>query len=463
MNIRQKLTLLFLVLSFTILAFCFVIILYTQITYREEQFRERLELKTRSIENSFAEQGTFSIEQLRRIQRSSAQLFNEQVFLVDQTGLLIFSAPSSTPRFHADSALINKAREEPFHFFVWKNYECCALLSNHTPGPVLIIVAGYDQYGFNKIGNLKELLTVLLIAGLFVSALIGWFYAGKALSPVNEIIRQVDAITIGNLSSRLHEGNRMDELARLAITFNKLLYRISAAFEAQKSFVANASHELRTPLTIISGRLELALLRVQNEEEYRNAIKEVLADIRHLNQICTSLLILAQSQNKSDDIRFIPLRIDELIWLVRTEFLRMNQDSIIEVVFLSQPEEDSDFIVYGNEQLLRTALINLIDNACKFSTDHEVKVGLQFNSDEMRISFSDDGPGIDGEDISRLMQPFFRGRHGSEKTGFGLGLPMVENIIHLHGGRLEIQSTPGKGSTFTAIIPKNKAASGNHQ
>jgi len=459
MNIRQKLTLLFLLLSFAILAVCFLVIFYTQSAFREEQFRERMEVKARSIENSFSEHGAFSIEQLSRIRRASAQLYKEQIFIMDASGLLLFSAPQK-PRIIPDTSFLAVVNSKTVHFFDWQEFECFSMLTVENPSGIRIVVAGYDQYGHNKINRLKELLSLLLAIGLLASSLVGWFYAGSALSPINRIISQVDKISAGSLDARLEEGNKKDELARLSMTFNRMLNRIEEAFEAQKNFVANASHELRTPLTIISGRLELALIRDQSQGrehgETHQAIEEVLGDIRQLSQICTSLLVLAQSHSKRDQLSFSQLRIDELVWQVRSDFLKMNPAASIEVQFITDPEEDTDLTAFGNEQLLRTAFINLIDNACKFSSNNAMNIGIQFDKTSITLEFSDEGPGIDSDDLSRLMQPFFRGRQGVGRIGFGLGLPMVDNIVKLHGGTLEIRSQKGVGSTFCLKLPKRQ-------
>ncbi|MCC6767502.1 MAG: HAMP domain-containing protein, partial [Bacteroidia bacterium] len=244
MTIRQKLTLQFLVLSFAMLAVSFGVILFSQYSFRKEQFNDRLAYKARSIADDIENLGEFSIEQLRRIRRSGSQLFSEQVFLFDHNGSMLFAAPEAPFRFQPDTEFVNLARSKPDFFFDWEQYECYALTINAAGTQHLIVVAGYDQFGHGKMENLREFLIILLLSGLVISAFTGWFFAGKALDPVSEIVRQVDTITAGNLNTRLDEGMRRDELNRLAMTFNLMLNRIEQAFEAQKTFVANASHEL---------------------------------------------------------------------------------------------------------------------------------------------------------------------------------------------------------------------------
>lgn len=458
MTIRQKLTLQFLVLSFAMLAVSFGVILFSQYSFRKEQFNDRLAYKARSIADDIENLGEFSIEQLRRIRRSSSQLFYEQVFLFDHNGSMLFAAPEAPFRFQPDTEFVNLARSKPDFFFDWEQYECYALTINAAGTQHLIVVAGYDQFGHGKMENLREFLIILLLSGLVISAFTGWFFAGKALDPVSEIVRQVDTITAGNLNTRLDEGMRRDELNRLAMTFNLMLNRIEQAFEAQKTFVANASHELRTPLTIISGRLELALLRGQQQHEYENAIREVLTDIRTLNQICTSLLVLATAHSKNQQGSFKAIRLDELVWQVRSGYLKANPDVQIEVDFEHLPEEVSDLTMMGDEHLLSTLIHNLLENAAKFSTNKKVKIHLDFDALHLVLSVHDQGPGMTADDIERITQPFYRGKQAVGKSGFGLGLAMVENIAKLHNGSLEISSVVGTGSTFKVIFLRNLPA-----
>ncbi|MCK7462303.1 MAG: HAMP domain-containing protein [Sphingobacterium sp.] len=154
----------------------------------------------------------------------------------------------------------------------------------------------------------------------------GRIFADRALQPVSNIIAQVNGISITNLNERIDEGNGTDELARLAGTFNGMLQRLESAFRIQKNFIANASHELRTPLTVISGQLEVILMKARENEEYRNTIISVLDDIKNLNNLSNRLLLLAQASSEIAEITFSPLRIDDTLWNARTEILKREKE-----------------------------------------------------------------------------------------------------------------------------------------
>src|SRR5262249_28595632 len=158
-------------------------------------------------------------------------------------------------------------------------------------------------------------LSLILLIGLLFSVLVtllsGWFFSGQALKPISQVVNDVEAITGYNLNKRLGEGNRKDEIAHLAITFNQMLDRVEHAFHAQKSFISNASHELRTPLTAITGQLEVALINKRDPAEYENILASVLDDIKKLNKLTNGLLMIAQSDMDVNSMRMKSFRADE--------------------------------------------------------------------------------------------------------------------------------------------------------
>jgi signal transduction histidine kinase len=270
---------------------------------------------------------------------------------------------------------------------------------------------------------------------------------------MSDIVRQVEKITISNLNMRVNEGNGVDEIAQLAITFNKMLERLESAFEMQRSFISNASHELRTPLTSITGQIEVSLMNKRSQEEYEAILKSTLEDIKNLNELSNGLLDLAKASSDITEITLRPLRIDEVLWQTHGELIRRKPDYKIQIIFDSPVDDEKKLIVTGNEHLLKTAFANLMDNACKYSSDRHAEVHLNTLADKIRISFSDRGIGISPEDMKKIFEPFFRAKNAWNIPGNGLGLALTERIIKIHQGIISIDSEVNKGTTVNTEFP----------
>lgn len=270
---------------------------------------------------------------------------------------------------------------------------------------------------------------------------------------MSDVVRQVDKITISSLNMRVNEGNGTDEIAQLAITFNQMLERLESAFKMQRSFVSNASHELRTPLTSITGQIEVSLMESKTQEEYEAILKSVLEDIKNLNALSNGLLDLAKASSDISAIALHPLRIDEILWQTRDELIERKKDYNISINFSEPIEDENKIIVLGNDHLLKTAIVNLMDNACKFSSDKSVEIFLSVRDKYIIAEFIDKGIGIDPSDLDRIFQPFFRAGNTKNISGNGLGLALTERIIRIHKGEILIESQLNKGTIVTVRIP----------
>jgi signal transduction histidine kinase len=300
--------------------------------------------------------------------------------------------------------------------------------------------------------ELADLTRILLIVfGLSVALVAagGWVFAGRALAPVSHIMNQVDALLPGDLGKRLETSNNHDELARLVFTFNKLLERIHRAFNSQKMFLSNVSHELKNPLTVIISQIEIALQKERDGEEYRQILQSVLEDARNINLMSDKLMQLAKINAGGEAIPMEPLRIDEVVWQAKEAVLKSNPDYRVHFEIRNLPDEEAKLSIRGNEQLLKTALINLMDNGCKFSADHRVNVQLSFDdSGKTAVEIRDEGAGIAAEDLPALFEPFYRSRHNGSIKGNGIGLSLVDSIVKLHRIDLKVERNQPKGAVF---------------
>jgi signal transduction histidine kinase len=281
----------------------------------------------------------------------------------------------------------------------------------------------------------------------------GQIFAGRAVSPINKVISQVDKIEITNLNDRLDEGSSKDEIGRLSATFNKLLERLDVSFKMQKSFIANASHEMNTPLTVITGHVEVALMKTRTEEEYIKALKKVGAESKKLNLLSRKLLLLAQASTELTSANFESLRIDDLLWQVRRDILTNHKDFTVRIDIPNIDNEEQMLTIAGNEHLLKAAIGNIIENGCKYSNNHMVVVDLTIKANSLVIKFTDEGFGIPESELFLIFQPFYRSRTSGKIEGHGIGLSLAEKVIQLHKGTISASSEVGKGSVFTVQLP----------
>jgi signal transduction histidine kinase len=263
----------------------------------------------------------------------------------------------------------------------------------------------------------------------------------------------VDKITISNLDLRVNEGNGTDEIAQLAITFNRMLERLESAFEMQRSFVSNASHELRTPLTAITGQIEVSLMKKRDVQEYENILHSVLEDIKNLGRLSNNLLDLAKASSDISEIKLRELRIDELLWQAQSELKKRNPDYTANIVFDKNIDDETKLIVFGNEHLIRSALINVMDNACKFSGNKSVNISLGMKENRVQLQFVDEGMGIDKNEQDQIFQPFYRASNARNINGHGLGLSLTKKIVDIHKGSIGIKSVLTKGTVVTITFP----------
>jgi signal transduction histidine kinase len=147
------------------------------------------------------------------------------------------------------------------------------------------------------------------------------------------------------------------------------------------------------------------------------------------------------------------LRIDEILWETRTELLKRKADYNISIHFNEPIEEETDLTIYANHHLLKIAIINLMDNACKYSNDKSVAIFLSVKDKIINILFEDKGIGIDQADLEKIFQPFFRAKNARNISGNGLGLSLTDKIIHLHLGKIQLLSQLNKGTSVTISLP----------
>ena len=239
----------------------------------------------------------------------------------------------------------------------------------------------------------------------------------------------------------------------MAHTFNKMLERLETSFAMQKNFIANASHELRTPLTSINGQLEVLMMKDRSTTEYKAALASVLDDIRSMIDLSNRLLLIARTSAEGPVNFNKKIRLDEILWQTQEEIIRFNNDYRINISMDDSLTDSEQMIVVGDDSLLKVAVSNLIDNACKYSSDHSVDIEFRHIDKFIEVVFEDRGIGISEEDMNKIFEPFYRGSNTLLISGTGIGLPLVNQIIKNHNGKISLSSRLGKGTIVTVLLP----------
>ncbi|HEX8850827.1 MAG TPA: ATP-binding protein [Gemmatimonadaceae bacterium] len=323
---------------------------------------------------------------------------------------------------------------------------------------------------------LEEFRTGFVIAiyfALLLSLAGGYALAQRSLAPVVAMSERAAALGATSLHERLPVANPNDELGRLASTFNDLLARLDTAFEQQRRFMADASHELRTPVAIMRGEADVALSQPRRDaEEYREALRVVRDEGRRLSRVVADLFLLARADAGRRPLQRTELYLDELVAeCVRAAralgTARGTSVTLRPPTGAASDDDGDEWSFEGDEELLRSLVMNLLDNAIKHSPPGSaVDVRLTRDADSYRISVSDDGPGIPEDARAQVFERFFRvdraraREAASESGGAGLGLAIGRWVAEAHGGTLTLAATSEHGSTFEITLPRAAARAG---
>lgn len=453
LNIKTRLTLQFTLIVSLILILFSVSVYYFSATYRVSEFYSRLENKAISTARLLVDVQEVDHDLLKIIDKNTnVSLYEEKVMIFDYKNELIYNSSDENNLFVTEE-LLNQIRLENEVRLLDNNHEVLGLLYTDKFDRFVVIASALDIYGRNKLNNLKWVLILGFLLSIGIIVFLGKMFAARALKPMSEVVNQVEKITISSLNLRVDEGNGTDEISQLAITFNRMLEQLESAFGMQKSFVSNASHELRTPLTAITGQIEVTLMKARSQDEYKDILKSILDDIKNLNEISNGLLDLAKASSDISAITKQKVRIDELLWSARTELLNRKKEYKIAIQFITSIDDESLLTINGNEHLLKTAIFNLMDNACKYSADNSVSINLSVIDKLFTIEFIDNGIGIEPDELEKVFQPFYRAQNAKNISGSGLGLPLTKKIMEIHGGQLDIVSKINSGTTVKMIIP----------
>ncbi|WP_035566881.1 sensor histidine kinase [Hymenobacter sp. IS2118] len=457
MSIRLRLALQFgFILAVTLLLFALAIYVVTLQSHRT-LFTQMLFKRTLVVGHAYADgqDNEATADQQASYRRYLRQLYrtlpDEEGRVYDARNRLVFREGQGPAKPVPLAWLEEVRRSGKAVLETESNYHETVGLLYHDArlGPLVVVASSVDEDSREQLAQLRELLAFGLLAALGVMAIGNWIFAGQALSPLRRMVQEVDGITATDLSQRLTqaEGSN-DEIGRLAQRFNVLLDRLETSFVGQRTFVRDASHELRTPLTALIGELEVALLQAERSPaEYRRVLQSTLDSSRQLNSLTNGLLQIARASDDTSQVPMGLVRLDELLLQVHEQILRRHPTCRVDLDF-GEVDDATAFTVRGNGALIQSAMLNVLDNACKFSAGNSgtVTAKLALVGSRITLLVSDEGPGLSPDDLQHVFVPFFRAASVRTVPGHGIGLPLTARLMALHGGTVRVESEIGRGA-----------------
>ena len=449
MKIRIKLTLLFAGLFAALLLAFALAIYFSNANQREQEYFKRLKQLAITKTNLLLEAGVQPNVLQLIYENSLNTLPQEEVAIFDTAYHLLYHDAMDIDKYKETPGMLDSIRTLKETHFYYEDLQVNGFVYVFRGKTYVITAAARDDDGYARLKSLRLELALGFGIAILLTLLAGFVFSQKALEPVSRMVDKVAEISASRMDLRLPEGNGKDEIAELALTFNRMLDRLEQSFDAQKQFVSNISHELRTPLAAIIAEAEVSAIKERTPAEYRTTLQLLLQDARRLSKLSSDLLDLAKASYDTYGISFKELRLDELLMDARQIILQANRDYRVDLVFEKEIEDGDRIVIVGNEYLLKVAFSNLIENACKFSADHRCRTSIGFAQGKTILDFRDTGIGIPAEDLEDIFTPFFRGGNKRYAPGNGIGLSLTKRIITLHQGTITVESRQNQGTTFT--------------
>ncbi len=368
-----------------------------------------------------------------------------------QTGLQTLEGFEQTPfvkvASNLEAPIYREIRTEKQHLRVI----VIPLLQNGHHVGILQVAARLDVVDTARSG-LTNILAVILIVAILLSANAAWITLGQTLKPLQVIADTAEQINrADDLSRRIPYDGPEDEIGDLVESFNLTLERLEALFTSQQRLLADVSHELRTPLTVIKGNVDLMRRMKSLDEESLTSIDQ---EAGRLTRLVGGLLLLAQAESGKLALVEKPVELDLLLTEIFQEMMVLAGSKV-----RLRLNEIDQARVNGDRDRLKQVLINLVANAIQYTPQGgEVFLSLETFGGQARIICRDTGPGIPPDDLPHIFERFYRAdasrsRTRGSTTGFGLGLSIANWIVEHHGGRIEVNSKEGQGTTFAIWLP----------
>ena len=391
------------------------------------------------------------------------QIYNEfsnlpgmVVVLLDRNGNVIRSSLSPDTPFVSYNFLFDQAKNNFAPVYI--NQTLSSSLMRFIAQPIksgdnllgVILVAHPIEAIQKSLNSLLSTLVAVLIVLIIPTILGGYLIATKIVHPISKFSDKMAQITSEHLDERVNNPGSGDEVEKLVTTFNSLLDRLQESFHRERQFIGDVAHELKTPVATLRGGVELALSKSRTKIEYKKSLNESLIDINRLSTTIKNILDLAwlgaNNTNQVENQVDLSVTIKELNEIAQKLAAQKHLTLISEI--------KSKIIVTGAQDKISRAILNVIDNAIKYTpSEGKITLSLFKTKGNAVIEIKDTGIGIFKNELEHIFERFYRGPKASKTLGSGLGLAISQGIINAHHGKIEVLSKPAKGTTVTITLP----------
>lgn len=337
-----------------------------------------------------------------------------------------------------------------------RNYEFLALVRSEEAGIVQVLV--YSRLFARSAARVRDAFVGALPVLLLLTTGLGWWLSRGSLRPIADMTRTARRISANQLEESIPRTGSGDELDELAATLNDMLARVREGMERVKRFSVDAAHQLRTPLTAIQNEIEVTLAKERSVPEYRVVLEDLMVQVATLSETVNGMLRLAQSEGDIDASHRQLVQVDALLEEVIEFFVALAEERGVELAATGVCKA----AVVGDPIWLHQLFANILHNALKYTpAGGRVEVSASATPEEVAVSVRDDGAGLTEEDRAIVFASFQRGSASSAGDGMGLGLALAREITRAHRGTIDVESSPGAGSTFIVRLPRAPGAGGS--
>lgn len=341
--------------------------------------------------------------------------------------------------------LLTKKDSTPLSF-TYKSQPGAALFYPDNEGNFIVLVMSKNTYGTEIQEHLLLLSILMILLGSILIFFIGKLYSSRILVPLQHVLKELKKIRANSLNRRLKTTGNNDELEALTKALNHMLDRLDSAFKAEKSFVSHASHELNNPITAIQGECEISLMKERSTGEYIESLQRISTESKRISNLIRHLLFLSRQDEEllKNNIE------DVLLAEILEDIIRDYVTEVSGRIYISIHPSNEDVTVKANPYLLKIALKNIIDNACKYS-NKEINISLRKENGKIILEVEDKGIGIPQSEIEHIFHSFYRGSNTHDYAGQGIGLSLTLKIIAAYEAKMEIESEIDKGTIARVI------------
>ncbi len=448
MNIRKKILVYFFTVAVSLVAVTFVVIYVIFSDFRQEEFRKRLGDEISTTIKYLIDIENINHDVILAMDKYTLNnLYTEKVLIFDANKKIIYTGIEDMEIEFSSSILRQLSETMPLIEKEEGDFEVVGAYIHLNNKSYYGIAKAYDKFGMTKLDFLK---TVLIVAFFIFSITIFLiiFYLSKQISrPINQMAFEINKIDLNSGKSGISIPDSRDEIHLLAQRFNDMMARLNSAFAFQKHAIHHISHELKTPIAILVSNFE----KMESERDIQ-ALKDQIRiqkeDTKNLSAIINALLEI--SKTESGNVALTGrIRIDDLLYDTIAELQSITPTFKFDIDIIGEIRSEEDLTISGNERLIKSVLVNLVENCIKYSDDHQAKISISSVVDVLTIEFINHGKTIRQDELPFMFQHFFRGENSKGKRGFGLGLVLISQILNIHNGQITYSTPNDRLNVFT--------------